>query len=151
MIIRLYIIFFTFHSSCQFTVGIFARPIHSTSEIAITVLRQCVCACTYLDILYYIYTLYLHWDIPNPSPSPRSTNAQPSRPSRGHTALRPSAWSPYASSGASWWKLGSSSRENAKKGLVFAAKFGFFRENSRDFIGIYDKKISTRGKFLWKL
>ena len=106
----------------------------------------CVYICLYISWYFILYILYLHWDIPNPSPSPRSTNAQPSRPSRGHTALRPSAWSPYASSGASWWKLGSSSRENAKKGLVFAAKLGFFRENSRDFIGIYDKKTINNRK-----
>jgi len=42
--------------------------------------------------------------------------------------------------------LGSSSRENAKKGLVVAAKLGFFRENSRDFIGIYDKKTINNRK-----
>ena len=31
-----------FRSSCQFTVGVFARPVHSTSEFAMTVLSKCV-------------------------------------------------------------------------------------------------------------
>ena len=31
-----------FRSSCQFTVGVFARPMHSTSEFAMTVLSKCV-------------------------------------------------------------------------------------------------------------
>ena len=30
------------HSSCQFIVGVFARPLHSTSEFAKTVLSKCV-------------------------------------------------------------------------------------------------------------
>ena len=53
MIIRLYIIYnyiyiytyiyiLFFHSSCQFIVGVFARPLHSTSEFAKIVLSKCV-------------------------------------------------------------------------------------------------------------
>jgi len=33
------------HSSCQFIVGVFARPLHSTSEFAKAVLSKCVCVC----------------------------------------------------------------------------------------------------------
>ena len=46
MIIRLYIyiyILINFHSSCQVTGGVFARPMHSTSKFAMTVLSKCVC------------------------------------------------------------------------------------------------------------
>ena len=39
--IHIYIYFF-FHSSCQFIVGVFARPLHSTSEFAKIVLSKCV-------------------------------------------------------------------------------------------------------------
>ena len=43
VIILLYIyILVTFHSSCQFVVDVFARPMHFTSEFAMTVLSKCV-------------------------------------------------------------------------------------------------------------
>jgi len=43
VIIRLYIyILIIFHSSCQCPVGVFARPMHSTSKFAMTVLSKCV-------------------------------------------------------------------------------------------------------------
>ena len=32
----------TFHSSCQFVVDVFARPMHFTSEFAMSVLSKCV-------------------------------------------------------------------------------------------------------------
>ena len=36
--------FVTFHSSCQILIGVFfARPMHFTSEFAMTVLSKCVC------------------------------------------------------------------------------------------------------------
>ena len=44
VIIRLYVIsyYINFHSSCQFSVGVFARPLRSTSEFAKIVLSNCV-------------------------------------------------------------------------------------------------------------
>ena len=44
VIIRLYI-FVKNHSSCHFIVGVFARPMHFTSEFAKIVLSKCVCVC----------------------------------------------------------------------------------------------------------
>ena len=41
----IYIFIVTFHSSCLFIVDVFARPMHFTSEFAMTVLRKCVCVC----------------------------------------------------------------------------------------------------------
>ena len=42
--LRLYVIsyYINFHSSCQFSVGVFARPLRSTSEFAKIVLSNCV-------------------------------------------------------------------------------------------------------------
>ena len=42
VIIPLYIYIVTFHSSCLFIVDVFARPMHFTSEFAMTVLSKCV-------------------------------------------------------------------------------------------------------------
>ena len=42
VIIRLYF-FMNIHSSCQLIVCVFAHPMHSTSEFAMTVLSKCVC------------------------------------------------------------------------------------------------------------
>ena len=40
--LSLYIFIVTFHSSCLFIVDVFARPMHFTSEFAMTVLSKCV-------------------------------------------------------------------------------------------------------------